>query len=287
MSRAPRYDGSVKRPRRGIVQPRPKKELGQHFLRDRAILDEIAEAATPPPGGFLVEIGAGTGELTEALLRRHQGVVAIEVEPRLVRHLRRRFANTPSVRIIEGDARTIDLPKELEVERPRYAAVGNLPYYAANPIIRHFLEDLPPPTELVVMLQREVAQDLVAWRGKRSLHSISVEVYAEPELLFDVPPEAFDPAPKVWSSVVRLRVRPRPLVPREQMPRFFDLVARTFKNPRKQLHNALAQGIWLPPGGAREALERAGIDPARRPETLVIDEWLRLLETTEAVRAEA
>lgn len=287
MTRAPQYDGTVKKPRRGLAQPRAKKELGQHFLRDRAILDAIARAVTPPPEGFLVEVGAGTGELTEALLQRHGGVVAIEIEPRLVRVLRRRFAGIPSVRIIEGDARTIDLPKELELAHPRYAAVGNLPYYAANPIIRHFLEDLPPPTEFVVMLQREVAQDIVAWKGKRSLHSISVEVYAEPELLFDVPPEAFEPAPKVWSSVVRLRVRPRPLVPPERIPRFFDLVARTFKNPRKQLHNALAQGIWLPPGGAREALARAGIDPARRPETLAIEEWLRLLESTEAVRAGA
>lgn len=263
---------------------RPRKELGQHFLRDRGVARDIADAVRPPADGFVLEVGAGTGELTAELLQRHGAVVAIELEPRLVRYLRRRFAGHGRLRVIEGDARTIDLAFELG-PAARYAAVGNLPYYAANPIVRHLLESQPTPTELVVMLQREVAREVVVADGKRSLLAISIQVYSEPEYLFSVPPEAFDPPPKVWSGVVRLRVRPEPLVPAHRREAFFALVARTFRNPRKQIHNALAQGVWLPKGGAHEALATAGIDPRRRPETLSIGEWLALLDAVETVRA--
>lgn len=268
------------------VEPRPRRELGQHFLRDTGVLRDIAEAVHPPADGFVLEIGAGTGELTAELLRLHGTVVAIEMEPRLVRFLRRRFKSEPTLRIIEGDARTIDLAEELG-PGARFSAVGNLPYYAANPIIRHLLEGRPQPTEMVVMLQREVAKEVAVTSGKRSLLSLSVEVYAEAEYLFSVPPEAFDPPPKVWSGVVRLRVRPEARVPLERREAFFGLVSRTFRNPRKQIHNALAQGVWLPKGGAREALEMAGIDPMRRPETLELEEWLALLDAVERVRAHA
>jgi 16S rRNA (adenine1518-N6/adenine1519-N6)-dimethyltransferase len=267
-------------------EPRPRKELGQHFLRDTGILRDIAEAVRPPADGFVLEIGAGTGELTAELLRRHGAVVAVELEHRLVRYLRRRFADERLFRVIEGDARTVDLAAELG-PTARFAAVGNLPYYAANPILRHLLEGKPQPTEIVAMLQREVAREIAAPPGKRSLLALSIEVYAEAEYLFSVPPEAFDPPPKVWSGVVRLRVRPEPLVPEERREAFFELVAKTFRNPRKQIHNALAQGVWLPKGGAREALEAAGIDPMRRPETLALGEWLTLLDAVEAVRAHA
>jgi 16S rRNA (adenine1518-N6/adenine1519-N6)-dimethyltransferase len=134
------------------------------------------------------------------------------------------------------------------------------------------------------MVQREVAQRIAAKPGKLSLLGVSVQVYAEPELLFDVPPEAFDPPPKVWSSVLRLVPRPAPLVPAEDNERFFDLVVRTFRNPRKHLHNSLAMGVTLGKASAGEALARAGIDPMRRPETLTIAEWLDLLRATEEVR---
>jgi len=268
------------------AEPKPRKELGQHFLRDGGILRDIAAAVRVPEEGFVLEIGAGTGELTAELLRQHGAVVAVEVEPRLVRYLRRRFAGQPQFRVIEADARTIDLRGELG-PGARFAAVGNLPYYAANPIIRHLLESSPQPTEIVAMLQREVAQEVAAKAGKRSLLTVAVEVYAEAEYLFSVPPEAFDPPPKVWSAVVRLRLRREPLVPAERRKAFFELVSRTFRNPRKQIHNALAQGVWLPKGGAHEALAAAGIDPMRRPETLSPGEWLALLDAVEAVRADA
>lgn len=239
-----------------------------------------------PEDGVVLEIGAGTGQLTEALLEAGHEVVALEVEERLIPHLRKRFRGNPRLRLVLGDARDIDLAAVLPPGRP-FAAVGNLPYFAANPIIRHLLEGEPKPTEAVVMVQREVARELAAAPGDASLLTLSVQIYAEAELLFDVAPEAFDPPPNVWSSVVRLRLRDEPLVPGERNEQFFELASKTFRNPRKQIHNALARGVWLPDGGAREALQEAGIDPMRRPETLTIPEWLRLLDATEAVRARA
>ncbi|MCK9518190.1 MAG: 16S rRNA (adenine(1518)-N(6)/adenine(1519)-N(6))-dimethyltransferase RsmA [Dehalococcoidia bacterium] len=266
--------------------PRPRKSLGQHFLRDSGILADIAAAVRVPEGGVVLEIGAGTGQLTEALLDAGMDVVALEVEDRLIPHLRKRFRGRDRLRIVQGDAREVDIAKLLP-ENPPFAVVGNLPYFAANPIIRHFLEGTPKPTEMVVMVQREVARELAAKPGQASLLAISVQVYAEGELLFDVPPEAFDPPPNVWSSVVRLTLRPQPLVPPERLEAFFELVSKTFRNPRKQIHNALGRGVWLPPDGAGEALAEAEIDPMRRPETLSVADWLRLLDACEAVCARA
>lgn len=234
----------------------------------------------------MLEIGAGTGQLTGALLERGHKVVALEVEPRLVTHLERRFPRHPSLRIIQGDARDIDL-RSFMPPNARFSVAGNLPYFAANPIIRHLLEGTLKPAELVVMVQREVAREITAPEGGFSVLTISVRVYAEAEHLFDVPPEAFDPPPSVYSSVIRLTLRDEPLVSPERLGAFFALVSKTFRNPRKQIHNSLAQGTWVPKGGANEALAVAGIDPMRRAETLTIPEWLTLLDACESILASA
>lgn len=266
--------------------PRPRKALGQHFLRDTGILRDIAHAVDCPPGGVVVEVGAGTGQLTEVLLDRGLPVIALEIEPRLLAHLERRFGDSESLRLVQADARTVDVAAVVPRGAP-FAVVGNLPYFAANPIIRHFLEASPRPVSMVVMIQREVAREIAAPAGDWSLLTISVQVYAETRHLFDVAPEAFDPPPAVVSSVIRIDLRPEPLVPPERNAEFFELVSKTFRNPRKQIHNSLARGVWLPPGGAREALELAGIDAMRRPETLDIAEWLRLLDACAEVRKRA
>lgn len=264
-------------------EPAPRKELGQHFLRDGGILLDIAAAVRVPEGGLVLEIGAGTGELTAVLLDRAHEVVAIEIEQRLMYHLEKRFAGRPRLHLVSADARTVNVAELMPPGRP-YVVAGNLPYFAANPIIRHLLESDPQPREMVVMVQREVARRIAAAPGRLSLLGISVQVYAEAELLFDVPPEAFDPPPQVVSSVLRLTIRDEPFIPRDRLDAFFDMVVKTFRNPRKHLHNALARGVWLPKGGAGDALALVGIDPMRRPETLTIAEWLTLLDATEQVR---
>lgn len=267
-----------------VPGPRPRKALGQHFLRDSGVLADIASAVRVPEGGVAVEIGAGTGQLTEALLEAGHRVIALEVEERLVPHLRKRFKGSDRLAIVMADARIADFAEIVPPATP-FAVVGNLPYFAANPIIRHLLEGQPKPSEMVVMVQREVARELAAKPGHASLLTISVQVYAEAEMLFDVQPEAFDPPPNVWSSVVRLTLRPEPLVPTNEIEAFFALVAKTFRNPRKQIHNALSRETGLTAGEGQDALSRSHIDPMRRAETLSIAEWRALLEAANAVRA--
>ncbi len=273
-------------PRTRTAGPRPRKALGQHFLRDTGILRDIVAAVRVPDGGAVLEVGAGTGQLTEFLLDAGHDVIALEIEERMITHLQKRFRGHPRLRIVPGDARLFEVAEVIRDGVP-FVAVGNLPYFAANPIIRHLLESTPQPREMVVMVQREVAREIAAPSGDWSLLTISVRVYSEPELLFDVPPEAFDPPPAVVSSVVRLVLRSEPLVPPARNAAFFEFVSKVFRNPRKQIHNGLSRGVWLPPEGARAALERAGVAPARRPETLTIEEWLALMDACEEVRAGA
>lgn len=263
--------------------PRPRKALGQHFLRDTGVLQDIAGSVRCPEDGVILEIGPGTGQLTEYLLNIGPDVVALEIEDRMLAHLERRFRGNARLRLVPGDARTIELAKVVTPGTP-YVAVGNLPYFAANPIIRHLLEAPHRPSELVVMVQREVAREITAPTGDWSLLTISVQLYAEPELLFDVPPEAFDPPPAVVSSVVRMTLRPEPLVPFEQIEAFFEFVSKVFRNPRKQIHNGLKRSGCVPPDFADAALESAGIAATRRPETLTIPEWRLLIAACLEVR---
>ena len=264
--------------------PRPRKALGQHFLRDTGVLADIVAAVRPPTDGVVVEIGAGTGQLTEALLGAGHNVVALEIEDRLLSHLRQRFRTDARLRLVQADAREVSYAEFLAPGVP-FVVVGNLPYFAANPIIRHLLESQRQPTEAVLMVQREVAREIAAKPGESSLLTISIQVYAEAERLFDVPPVAFDPPPAVYSSVVRLSVRPEPAVPSDDIPAFFTLVSKAFRNPRKQIHNALARETGLTADEADESLRAADIDPKRRAETLSIDEWRALLATTRVVKA--
>jgi 16S rRNA (adenine1518-N6/adenine1519-N6)-dimethyltransferase len=263
--------------------PRARKSLGQHFLRDSGVLADIVAAIDVPEGGLIVEIGAGTGQLTAELAATGHEIVAIEIEPRLVRHLRDLFSDVPNVQIVTGDARLIDYGRVVTDGRP-FVAVGNLPYFAASPISRRLLEGSPQPASAVVMVQREVAREIAAPVGKLSLQSLGVQVYAEPRVLFDVPPEAFDPPPAVFSSMVYLNVRAEPLVPRNELDAFFDFVSRAFRNPRKQLHNALTRETSLTADEAHRALHDAGIDGARRAETLSIGEWRTLLAAARPVQ---
>lgn len=265
--------------------PRPRKSLGQHFLRDSGVLADIVAAVRAPEDGVVVEIGAGTGQLTSVLLEAFGELIAVEIEPRLVKHLRETLPHE-GLTIVQGDARLIDFARVVPGGRP-FAVVGNLPYFAANPIIRHLLEATPQPISLVVMVQREVAREIAAPVGKSSLLSLGVQVYAEPQILFDVPPEAFDPPPAVVSSVVRLDVLPEPRVPRDEIDAFFNFVARAFRNPRKQLHNSLTRETALRVDDVAATLADSGIDGSRRAETLSISEWRALIRAAAARRLAA
>ena len=260
---------------------RRRARLGQHFLRDERVLDRIIEALPDDPQPIL-EIGAGDGVLTERLAELNRAVVTIELDAGMAYRARRRLqsAGLDFAVVLEQDALDVDPVEALasSASSPPYGLVGNLPYAITAPLFRKFLEEESArPSWMLVMIQHEVAQRVTAKPGKLSLMGVSVQFYAEAEYLFAVEREAFDPPPQVRSAVVLLRTRAEPAVETPSPERFFEVVRGGFRNPRKQLHNALAQGVWTPPGGAVEWLEACGIEPARRPGTLSLEEWAKLV----------
>ena len=179
--------------------------------------------------------------------------------------------------VIEGDARDMDVDDIVPLGEP-FALAGNLPYFAASRIVRHFLEQSRRPLEAVVMVQREVARAMAAKPGKFSMQSVGIQTFARAEMLFDVPASAFDPPPKVVSTVVRVVPHAAPLVPPEDQANFFKIVRGTFRHSRKQIHNSIVRGTTYDGDAISEALDTAGIERSRRPETLTIPEWLMVVE---------
>lgn len=249
----------------------PKKSLGQNFLHDPHTLEKIVALAELPTGATVLEIGPGTGNLTRALARAAGRVIAVEVDDRLIPLLHDAFADQPHIEIVHGDILTLDLAARLG-DAP-YTLVANLPYYITSAVLRHLLKADQPPTLAVVMVQREVAQRIVAKPGDMSLLAVGVQFYAEPRIVNKVPAGAFYPRPKVDSAVLRLDVRPQPAVPDVDPVHFFEVVRAGFSQKRKQLLNSLSSGLSLPKDQIRASLVVAGIDPQRRAETLSLDEW--------------
>jgi 16S rRNA (adenine1518-N6/adenine1519-N6)-dimethyltransferase len=202
-------------------------------------------------------------------------VLALEIDSNLAVYVRDHLAARPNVTVIEQDALLAD-PGALIGEEKEYVLAGNLPYNAGLAILRHFLEAEMPPARAIVMLQKEVADGVVAGPGRMGLAGIGIQVFATARRLFDVAPSAFYPPPRVRSTVIRLDVRETPLVPAAEQQRFFRVVRGGFSAPRKQIRNSLAQGLNLDATGAERALGAAGIDLALRPADLAIDEWIRL-----------
>jgi len=254
-----------------------RKSLGQHFLTSRRILRRIAEATEVAPEETIIEVGAGLGRLTAELAERAGRVVAIELDKSLASYLRRRFEGA-NVAVVEEDAlavRPADALAGAGIPAP-YSVAGNLPYYIAQPILRHFLEAQPAPRRLVVMVQAEVAKSIVAGPGEMSLLGVSVQLYGEPRLLFRVPPSAFYPPPKVQSAVVRIDVAPRPRAGVVDTRAFFRVARAGFGTRRKQLRNALATGLAIRPGAAAELIAAAGVDATLRPQALPLEAWAAL-----------
>ena len=272
--------------RGGNARGTRKPPLGQHFLRDAAVLDRIL-AAVPNDGLPLIEIGAGDGTLTLPLAELGRPLTAVEYDNRLARPTARALAGHPNARLIEGDI--LDLsPAQLLVGNhalpgvslgvaPPYGLVGNLPYAITAPIFRRFLsQPQHRPCWMLVMVQHEVALQVVAPPGKRSLLSLSVQLYATPQLLFQVDRTAFEPPPQVRSAVLFIPLRDGPAVDIPSEARFFEVARAAFRMPRKQLRNALSLGFAMPASQAEAWLNSCAIDFTRRPGTLAIDEWAAL-----------
>lgn len=256
------------------LRPSAKKSLGQHFLIDSTIVSRIGDALGPVGERTVVEIGAGTGVLTHQLASRARRVIAVELDDNLAAHLQEQFSGT-NVEVIHGDALELE-PGDLVKNGEPYIVAGNLPYNIAQPILRHVLEAAHPPQRLVVMVQAEVAKSIVAETGGMSLLSIAVQLYGEPQLLFQVPPSAFQPPPKVQSAVIRIDVAPDLRANVQDKEAFFRIVRAGFSSRRKQIRNALANGLRIDAATSTALLSAASIDPTLRPQALSLDAWALL-----------
>jgi 16S rRNA (adenine1518-N6/adenine1519-N6)-dimethyltransferase len=254
--------------RHGIT---PKKSLGQNFLHDPNALEKIVELAELSPDVTVVEIGPGTGNLTRILVREAARVIAVELDERLVSVLRDEFAAEPRVELVHGDILEINLADR--VGTAPYVVVANLPYYITSAILRHFFEHPPRPQRLVLTVQREVAERLVAVPGEMSLLAVSVQYYGQPRIVMHLGPAAFWPRPDVESAVVRIDVYPAPPVAVPDVQLFFRVVRAGFGQKRKQLRNSISAGLHLDKARADLLLGEAGVDPQRRAETLSLEEW--------------
>ncbi|MEX2431097.1 MAG: 16S rRNA (adenine(1518)-N(6)/adenine(1519)-N(6))-dimethyltransferase RsmA [Dehalococcoidia bacterium] len=255
------------------MHPAPKKSLGQHFLTDRNILGAVADAAEVGPGDTVVEVGPGRGTLTTVLAERAARVIALELDAELVAQLRQSMPANVDVR--PADARAV-APSGVLGECVPYKLVGNLPYYAALPILRVFLESDCRPAAAAVLVQKEVASQMCARPGSMSLVSLAVQLFGEPRIIRLVRPGAFNPPPKVTSAIVGIRVYAQPAEGIQDTNAFFRLVRAGFSAPRKQLRNALANGLGVPARTAEALLSAAEIDPSARAETLSLAEWASL-----------
>jgi 16S rRNA (adenine1518-N6/adenine1519-N6)-dimethyltransferase len=282
---------------------RPRKGLGQNFLADPNILRKIVEAADLTPDATVLEIGPGLGMLTRFLSQAAGRVVAVELDEALFGLLRQELAGLPNLELVQGDILQLDVGELVKyqmangkyqisnvkrqtsnlqspisnLQSPSYIVVANLPYYITSAAIRHVQEASPPPRRIVLTLQREVAERIVAAPGELSLLAVSVQFYGRPRIVARIPAGAFVPPPKVDSAVVRIDTHPAPPVEVADVEAFFRVVRAGFGQKRKQIKNSLAAGLGLSGGGeVAAALARAGIDPQRRAQTLSLAEWAGL-----------
>lgn len=254
----------------------PKKGLGQNFLHDPNALQKIADSAGIAPGDTVIEIGPGTGALTEALAKQAARVIAIELDERLQPLLEARFASTPTVEFHYADILRTDVGA-LAGGAP-YLVVANVPYYITGAIMRHLFESQPRPARMVLTMQLEVAQKLVAKPGDLSLIAVSAQFYSKPRIVAKFPPAVFYPRPEVGSAVVRFDVYPTPPVDVPDEALFFTVVRAGFSQKRKQIKNSLAGGLMRSAEETVALCARAGLDPQRRAETLTLAEWAALAQ---------
>ena len=259
------------------MQHRARKRFGQNFLTDPSVIDRICSAIAPRQGETLLEIGPGQAALTEPLADSGVDLHLLEIDRDLAAALRLRFAARANVTVHEVDALKADFGA---IGGPAFRLVGNLPYNISTPLLFHVLQWSDRIRDMHFMLQREVVDRMAASPGGKTWGRLSLmcQYHCAITPLFDVPPEAFSPAPRVQSSVVRLVPHAEPPVRIDDMARFERLVAQAFSQRRKTLRNSL-RGLVDP-----STMEAAGIDPGARPETLGLAEFAGLSNTGPAER---
>jgi 16S rRNA (adenine1518-N6/adenine1519-N6)-dimethyltransferase len=266
----------------------PKKALGQHFLIDKGIAQKIVRVASLDPEDCVVEIGPGMGVLTFLMLRHVKRVVAVEVDPEMVDHLKERGRGMDSLTILGLDVLHFDFQGLAHEAGKKLKVVANLPYNISTPVIFRLLESRQALARLTLMLQREVAQRIIAPPGNKAYSPLSVltQLYTSPKIVMRVPPQAFYPSPRVESAVVGFSILERPRLAIKDAEFFQKVVRASFAQRRKTILNSLYNSS--PDLGSREEIEKSlaavGIDPRRRAETLHLTEFQRLAVALEDER---
>jgi len=249
------------------------KRLGQNFLVDKSALKTIIKTAELNSKDYVLEVGPGIGTLTQKLCENARWVLGIEVDPNMIKILKETCSKYRNLKIIQRNILAIDLTKVLS-QVPSYKVVANLPYYITQPVLRNFLEtqDFKPET-MILMVQREVAEKICTKKNDMSLLSVSINFYADPELIEIVKKDSFFPVPKVNSAIIRLKNIGIKYPEIKNIDLFFQIVKAGFSQKRKKLHNSIASGLRIENIEIKNILKKAKIDSNRRAETLSLNEW--------------
>jgi len=258
----------------------PKKRLGQHFLVDPNILNKVIRTAQVGKEDVVLEVGPGLGEMTLALAHWVKRVIAVEIDPKLVEILNKKVKEYPNVEVAKGDILKVDFKHFFKKEGHPIKVVANLPYQISTPLLFRFIESKEAFSTFTLMLQKEVAERLVAHRGGKEYGplSIFVQMFLDLSISFLIKPSAFFPPPKVGSAVVHMVWKEKPMIEKEDEEWFKRVVKACFGYRRKTLLNALKHSELPLTESILSRMERIGIDPRRRPETLAIQEYVRLAE---------
>lgn len=252
----------------------PNKTYGQNFLLDEIVLQDMVSSAKVSKNDVVLEVGPGIGNLTKFLLESSKQVIAIEKDPQFVPVLNSLKKKYKNFQYILADALEVDLQKELPAGD--YKVVANIPYYATGKLVQKFIQANRKPVSMTLLMQKEVAQNIVAKPGSLNLLAISVQLYANPELVEIVRAEKFYPAPKVDSAVIHIVLPKRQKYKVEDEKKLFKLLKACFSGKRKQIHNTLTKNLGVPKSEVENVLKEISLDATARPQQLTIDNWLAL-----------
>lgn len=264
----------------------PKKRLGQHFLVDRNILNKVIRTAEVGKEDVVVEVGSGLGEMTLALARLAKRVIAVEIDSKLVEILKKKSGDCPNVEVVESDILKVDFNHLFKKEGQPIKVVANLPYQISTPLLFRFIEAKEVFSTFTLMLQREVAERMVASPGGKEYGRLSVllQMFLDLSVRFFIPPSAFFPRPKVESAVVQMGWKEEPTVEIQDEEWFKKVVKAGFGYRRKTVVNALKHSGLPLPESIESRMEKIGVDPRRRPETLTIEEFIHLAKALKSLK---
>lgn len=261
-----------------------KKNLGQVFLKNKMFLSKIIKASEISSQDIVLEIGPGTGILTEALLQTNAKIIAVEKDPQLVKFLQEKFKNNKNLTIIEADIRDFiknhSVYTKYKLQNTDYKVIGNIPYYLTSHLIQLLLELKHQPKVIVLMIQKEVAQRIIAQPPKMNLLAVSVQFYAKPEIIAFVPKSAFWPQPKVNSAIIKLIPYHHPIITNDaKQSQFFQIVKAGFSHPRKLLISNLSQNLKIPKNQLQDIFYKLNLPLNIRAQNLSLKDWQNLTDS--------